>query len=247
MAITVTYNLVQGTGMEETRDGIKAQIAAYIKGIPADLSAWAKPYYALGSCGLPAINSAHPVVPELILRSRRVDGETSDGFRVVLVYEGDPVPLPNIEVGTNLVQISRSTDADGEPILVTSPTGDEQKGFISVLVPQTTWTKTRKEKNNPIAKSYRYGGKVNSGGWFGDPSADKGQWLCGPITGHSDDNGETYMVTYTFTYMADGWDQPIIYIDPATNAPPEGAEEIKPKHYKDIDFDGLQLQLDSLL
>ncbi len=52
----------------------------------------------------------------------------------------------------------------------------------------------------------------------GDPA---GVWLCAGIEGISNDNGLSYVITYSFHHRSDYWEQTVIYIDPNIGRPPK--------------------------
>lgn len=71
---------------------------------------------------------------------------------------------------------------------------------------------------NDLARIYV--GKTNETDWDVTPGDAPRTWICMGIEGISNDNGLTYIVTYTFQYRADKWDVMVIYLDPNTSRPP---------------------------
>jgi hypothetical protein len=114
---------------------------------------------------------------------------------------------------------------------------------------------TRRELSRPDARAQEYVGKVNSRKLFED--GDEKLWMCTRLDGTTDDNGESYNVTYEFqkaANSADGWRGFAYYTDPATGQLPEflgapgqgpeaGAGITTVELYDSIDFHQLNLRI----
>ncbi len=129
-----------------------------------------------------------------------------------------------VEVGASVIQVETNKNAAGNVMFVSFEDND-QGGFVSKFVPNTTISITRREFVSPGTKARNYVGKVNSSGWGLDSGAQARTWLCTGITGRSIDGGETYEVNYQFQYRAETWDETLVYIDPTTGRPPNGVSD----------------------
>lgn len=162
------------------------------------------------------------------------------------VFENVPseTTAPQSEVTTTLNQLVTNFDAFGNVLTVqhTFPLAEGepgppapvvQTGEVTKMVPTTTRNYMRREPKDPGDKAKIYVGKVGVAGLgnpllFGDPDR---YWLCTGLGGPSDDGGVSFNVTYSFQRaephsisgfdIAPGWDTVIVFIDPATDKPPE--------------------------
>ena len=127
----------------------------------------------------------------------------------------------------------------------------QQGGTVSVYLPQVSWSLSRQADLSPLDIAKTYTGKINSVPWNVDPSSSAFQWLCTSIIGNSDNDGQTYFVTYSFQFNDDPyWRGTVVYIDPetgrrhkdATDAAGAAPRSINyPEVYNDIDFNDLGL------
>lgn len=155
-----------------------------------------------------------------ILRSIIADAVAPDTVVCTLVYEVPSVRVaPNstlIEVGTRQVQRTTNKDAEGNTITV-EYNGDVRSVLISTTGTESYLICRRTEDTDPSTKSENYTDHTNSDTFRGRPP---GTWICNSITGVSQDGGNTYEVTYEFTYRATGWQENVVYIDSETGTPP---------------------------
>jgi len=90
---------------------------------------------------------------------------------------------------------------------------------------------SRTETENPAQRVRDYTGTLNDGSVvFGGVEWGRGLLLCESISATTDDEGNSYSVTYNFIYNPDGWDVTAIYTSD------DGIPEAR---YKDMDKDGL--------
>lgn len=124
-----------------------------------------------------------------------------------------------VDEGSTLTSFETCRDITGADMTVTHE-GKDQTVLVSKLVPTRTVSFTLLENANPGPKSELYVGKVNSVEWTYDPGSTARQWMCTGITGHSEDGGVTYRVTYSFEKHPWTWDTTQAYIDPITGRAP---------------------------
>lgn len=227
--MAVKLDIIEGSGIRQTRDGIEKLRVAFVTGLVGANSQ--REYEAINLC--PAINSGHPTIPGITLAERSGIAEGFDKVRVNLIYRtpsvdfsggtgpavGDPA---QIEVGATLQSITTQKDVAGVDLnLVYTITADDLKthpginyavgatvpfvATASIQAPQVFVRYRRRETVSPAENAKLYVGKINSVSVFGD--APK-MWLCTQLLGRSTDAGATYMVDYEFqrAYDANGWD-----------------------------------------
>ena len=258
MMVDITYDTIEGADGIETSVGWEVRRTLILEGITGTDPDMLKT--AVETPGVPALGDTLTGFENLYLRERRPSALGDGNVRIDLIYRhrdatsdpGDPsAGATTTEVGTSLQQQDRTTDFNGD-VMKTSytPTGgdpwEDRPVIAPVLKPHSTIVHTRTEGGSPGAASRDYVGKVNSGSWSLDPGALARTWLCTSITGHTEDNGVTYVTTYVFEYNEDTWDHVAVYIDPSTGGPPKdvavgngiGTFQI----YDEIGFNGMGLE-----
>lgn len=194
---------------------------------------------AVEANGMPAHLSSHPTVTNCRLEEF-IPRHVSPGVvEVRMVYrEKDEADAQNgtIETGATLVQQSVNENAYGE-LMTAAWLGDGsayqiQNGQVSVMFPQPTLVYSRREALDPGSNAELYVGAVNSVGWRLKPQAAAHTWLCTGIVGRTDDNMESYDVTYTFQKAADvDWRVTVVAKDPETGKVPsdigDGSSDIQ--------------------
>ena len=212
---------------------------------------------ALRVFGMPQIGDEHPFIADLELTNHTPSTVDDEVVEVRLRYtrrdeEGNK-EYARIDVGTSVSQDETNIDAaTGDAIKVTKQGStaprtaeEEQGGVVPIFVPKSSIVYRRRELGSPGAKSRLYVGKVNSGSFSLDPTAEVGNWLCTGITGPSIDGGKTYDVVYSFEYDANQWVARAFWIDPSTGKPSPDATEFDGwedfQIYETIDFGGLDL------
>lgn len=93
----------------------------------------------------------------------------------------------------------------------------EQVGIVTKQVPLIVARFSRQETDLPLAKILKFQGKVNASNFGG---GKKRTWLCTDISTNSEDNGQTFSISYEFTYNSDTWDPLVVFIDPDSDRPP---------------------------
>lgn len=195
------------------------------------------------------IGSSHPSRSTLYLSDFELLGISTEAVKVRLIYKEYPFGDGVIRVGATTSQVvsnvgllvNQTTSvpalgvsdmkvkytfpADYEGVNKEKYAGLEFETGVetSKLVPEQTIIITRQEiitggDLNNLARTFV--GATNSTDWNLVPEDDKRTWLCTGIEGISNDNGLTYIITYSFQYRKDKWDQVVIYIDPNTGRPP---------------------------
>lgn len=218
---------------------------------------------AIDKIDVPKIGDEHPSLNNLFVETLSPEsiGQTSVKLRIDYTPEpqtlDEPIPGSTV-VGTTLSSAPFNTDFEGNVLKVTyTPAGgveQSQGGIVEGLRPETTITTVRKEASSPALKSKQYVGKLNSGVFSLDLSAEPEEWMCTGIVGSSSDNGATWDVTYTFTYHdargtlleIPGWDAVVVWNDPSTGRPPgdwkdQAGSARRYQIYETIDFAGLNL------
>lgn len=125
-----------------------------------------------------------------------------------------------IQVGSSVTATKTAQDKDGNRITVTLD-GVDQVGEVDIQVPETIVIFERKEGASPRNKSVTYVGKVNST-TLGSGTYAVRTLLCLGIEGITQDDGETWQVTYRFQYRPDTWRATVYFIDPETDRPADG-------------------------
>ena len=226
---------------------------------------------ALEAATMPAIGDAHPSYDEVYLDYMTPESVGTGVVTIRLDYsqrlEADTPQAAKVQVGASLSSASTNVDYYGNPLLVAYDHDDGkgekvQTGTVEKLIPEITITATRIESSSPGLKAMQYVGKINSGVWSLDTAAEKASWLCTGIVGVTNDNGESWEVTYTFAYReiiwtgdevelnATGWFTQVAYDDPKTGRPPgdvldysgTAAQGVMTyREYGIINFNGLNL------
>ena len=195
------------------------------------------------------IGSAHPSRSTLYLSDFELAGISTEAVKVRLIYKEYPFGDRIIRVGAATSQVVTNrgflvNEANDQPantltdmqVKYTFPadyegvnaadyasnefeTGAEATRFT----PEQTITITRQEviTAQVISDMARdFVGRINASGWLIAPQDPAGVWLCTGIEGISNDNGLSYVVTYSFHHRSDFWEQTVIYIDPNNGRPP---------------------------
>ncbi len=211
------------------------------------------------------IGTPHPEVTNMELRNATASVVTGDVIQLRMEYRQRQFAAfstvqdeiqSRLQVGSTLSQEQVNTDVNGKLLIVSYNLKDEngdstgvrkqQTGTVAVLLPQSTITVNREELESPLDKSRRFTGKANNGGWLLDPAATARTWLCTGITGNTQDNGDTWDVTYSFQFDRDIWDATIVFRD-ETGQVPGDVEEKKLggggistyQMYKTVDFNSI--------
>jgi len=229
--MAVKLDIIDGNRGRITHDGWEFDRIATVTGLTGD--GHARLYEASTVAGMPQLYSVHPSVPFCYLMEKSVESIDSETVQFRLYYKSAQVQLDTIEIGGTLSQGETSKDVYGNRIEVgykypadyqlnTALQGQShwQGGTCTVLLPQHSIIKSRREFYNPSSIAKEYLGAVNSGPWSLDMTAAARTWLCTGIVGRSSDGERTYSVTYSFQYNADTWDLVARFLDPNTGKPP---------------------------
>jgi hypothetical protein len=195
-------------------------------------------FQAMNADGVPRRNAPHPAIPGAVVKDISCDsasGSSNTQFRVTVNYESgsgsnpnEPEQKPRVSLGSTATPVQTNQDIDGKIMKVSyqwpgdrgllGP--DEQPGTVEVQVPSTVINYTRLETESPLEKSLSFVGKVNRTSMLGQGERT---WLCTRIQGDSDDDGQTYTVSYEFQLKPEGrknWDAVVSYWDAENDAPP---------------------------
>lgn len=199
------------------------------------------------------IGSEHPDREGLYLSDFELAGIDPDAVKVRLVYKEYPfadqvrrVGATTSQVVTNRgyfinpdtgvpwpflsdMQVKYTFPADYEGVNKEKYAGKEfTTGAESTkLSPESTIVITRQVRigETELSRLARdFVGKVNKSGWLLAPDDPAYTWLCTGIEGISNDNGSSYVITYSFQYREDYWMQTVLYIDPNTGRPPSDVD-----------------------
>ena len=200
--------------------------------------------------GAITINTVHPYKSTAHLTDFEPMAISADTVTIRLVYKEYPFRDRVIRVGATTSQVVTNhgflvNEADDKPattltdmkVKYTFPADYEgvnkekyaSKEFetgaeASKFVLGNTIIVTRQEDISGAALNNKvrdFVGTINNAGWLLAPGDPAGVWLCAGIEGISNDNGLTYVVTYSFQYRADYWEITVVYIDPNTGRPPK--------------------------
>lgn len=224
--------VLRGTTLEHTADGYVVTEVWRVDGLTGD--ARGQQYAAEHTAGVPQEGDAHSHVPNIYASNIAAEHITQTAVQLTITFQprtGSSGSAPSeadpgiLEVGTALVQTTTELDNEGNQITLShtyttgekAGTTDPQGGSVEVQVPQGIVRITRREPTSPLTKSLQFTGTVNKFAWNGYPART---WLCLPIVGRTGDGGESYEVTYEFTYRSITWDSRPVYIDPDTGRRP---------------------------
>lgn len=224
------YKGDQAGSLTVTSAGITATKHGRASGIVGTGDAYLKE--VLDDAAMPSYGDQHPTITTIYLSDIRITPEDCGKASIQLTYTTPDLasaPVNDtgpglIEVGATVAEVDTEKDRAGTQITLShdfsSDRGVEtQGGVVRTYVPHATLRQTRKESANPGNKASTYVGKINSASIW---SRGAKTLLCTAINGTSDDNGETYTVTYEFQHNPDGWDATVVFIDPETGRPPDG-------------------------
>ncbi len=200
--------------------------------------------------GAITINTPHPYKATAYLTDFEPMAISADAVKIRLVYKEYPFGDRVIRVGATTSQVVTNrgflvNEADDKPattltdmkVKYTFPANYEGvnkekyagKTFetgveASRFTPNRTIVVTRQEVVtaqyiNDMADDFV--GRIGSSGWLLAPGDPAGVWLCAGIEGISNDNGLSYVITYSFQHRSDFWEQTVIYIDPNIGRPPK--------------------------
>jgi hypothetical protein len=245
---TIT-DIIDGASLSVDRQGITTTRVFIVEGLTG--SEHSRLQSALTADGIPSRGDAHPSSTSYRVDSLRVDpiDDSPSKARITVTYKPwlprrfvpDDTQDCDVQIGASLQEVESVYDYSGDPIIVTHNEID-QRGKVTKSVVILTLQLTRRETSNPRAKAQTYTGKVNYGTWLNDPPHS---WLCKSISGHSDDGGDSYMVTYEFQRQLPDWDVEVAWVDPATGEHPvDLVEDVGIKWvqiYESINFSGLNL------
>jgi hypothetical protein len=248
---TVKVDLVSESALNHTASGWHQTRVFMVEGLAGDPSMMH--YLALTAPGIPARLDQHPTIPVDNFKVRELEvtpyGGTSMKVRATYRKDYSSASASDLVIG-DPVQIetfgtleSTTTDVDKTGTTMTVDWTDSEGGThtsvaeLSVMVPRFGIRYTRRESGNPSSAAATYTGKVNSSTFAGKPART---WLCGSITGRSDDGGETSIVRYELFYNSDTWKGFWMPRDPYTN---ELLSDYRTGFYTypEIDLNGLGL------
>ncbi len=244
MSKLIAQDLIEGASIQRTRDGYTATRTFQVAGLSGD--AGVRMASALVADKIPQPGDKHPSVIGMTVSSvsATFQGPTLALVTVQYATEKAKDKQPNndpaqISVGATLQSTSTTNDFKKNIIQVKflSPaaltawqeslgSGDDppqpeatiQTGEVQVQIPCVVLRYTRREKMSPQKNAMAYVGKINSGTFAGQKEKT---WLCTRIDGTSNDNGKTFVVDYEFQFKENTWDSEVVYIDRATNYPPD--------------------------
>jgi hypothetical protein len=158
----------------------------------------------------------------------RVSVEAPDIFRVRSMLRQSEQPdgsagsaAPILEGTVALSQVETNVDKDGNPITV-SFGGVVQGGLVTVDVPLEAIRVSMTRTSPPTDTQKALVGKLNSGGWPGDPSAAARTWKLDELRYTTEDLGQSWQWDAVWSKRADGHDPLVAWIDPETGRPPDG-------------------------
>lgn len=201
----VTFNRAVGDGYSGTQSWI-------VEGLTGG-DALEKAYQALQAPELPKPGEFYPAYAlNTIVRNVSAKPMTNPTKAKVVVTVGRPEAQfrepdesapGTVFVGMTLQEFETAYNVDGQQIITTrevtdsdgNTTLEELPGTVSALFPVMVLGATRRESNTPADKARDHVGKLNSLYFGGE---DPGRWLCVRLEGDSEDDGETYDVTYEF-------------------------------------------------
>jgi len=262
MAITVTSDIMDRGGVEETSDGgMNITRAFLVEGV--DGNAAGRHVAALSASGIPQLYEVHPYSTGMFCLSRSVQPVKDSPMKFIVICAYKAIPpdqaqpqYAQISVGGSVQQEETNKDKDGKVIIIPAwkendnrvngnplRNFDPQPGTVNKQSPSITLSFRRKETKNPIQLAYDNVGYINSVDFYGFP---KETVLCTSIRGESQDGGSNYDVSYEFASNLNTWKAAVVHMDQATNLPNFLATEAnggikKFDIYKTKDFNALNL------
>jgi hypothetical protein len=241
-------DLVDGSAFAwSSTDGVTLNRAFIVTGIEGNASA--KSWLAANADGIPKQRDEHPDVIGSYVTNKTVNMKGAETAEVIVEYapfktgEGDE---DNAEQAYRTKRISGSVQSvdtnialdvvTGEEFIMNvsydwsdgkSPTGitpDVQAGTVRKEQALVVMEISQTENEDPFDKILEYQGTVNLLPWA---KGAHRTWLCREISSSTNDNGETFTVTYRFQYKSDNWLVWVAYIDDRTGKPPEDVGQRK--------------------
>ena len=170
--------------------------------------------------------------------------------------DGDPT-LAVMSVSTTLQEGDTQFDIEGARIKTELVDGEPVYGFVNSVMPTTSVRFERHEENSPGQKAINYVGSLNNAPVFNNDPART--WLCSEISGHSNNGGDSWVVSYGFlrsmkfkqvaggTIVLQPWDPTIVQLDDKGNPHPDATvsnDGIKTiRVHRATDWAGLNLDL----
>lgn len=254
MTTTLILDTLDQCQIQHNTNGMEVSRGGVIKNVPINsVCPGTTMFDALNLNNMPKIGDEFPNTMSagglsyLRLVHRRVKSISQKDYRIELVYRN---VQSQIRIGTSLLQVQTNKDYNGDLILATHGTDEDQVATVSKLVPTTTVTISRQEYTNPFSKIQTYNGTMNSGTWQLPDLVNGGyfnidgtakRWLITSIQADSTDTGLSWDISYTFQYTVGGWDQYYAWIDPKTNRPPTDVTVQYAQIYTTTNYNSLAL------
>lgn len=257
----ISMHKLGGDVITHSKDGYTYKQIAQIEELTGDVDR--RLFDAENFHELPALFSAHPVIPRIFLKNKQ--GSFEKGSQSVALVtlnwgpkeEGEDEDEDNPTFATLAIINSTTTkksnlDKNGNDITVsyneeritsggTVGTVVEQSGVYQRQVNQMTIRAKRRESVNAVAVALKYDEAINSTTFAGFPAGT----FYATVSAEKVLSGAEYDITYEFRRNRDGWDPTVFASDPATNAPlPDllKGQGIKtPEVYERLDFNQLGL------
>jgi hypothetical protein len=244
MAITVTEDLIRGSGMRITLDGATDERVFLVEGLPQ-----ADPDFVRGIAVGEVrnqkgvwIGTQHRGDPDLLvtnITTTPFGGNSREKMFVNAEYR--PIGAVTVRINGNVVRDTTRFDVDGEvlkvryvsniqqrPFYGDTNQGDEELKEEPILLPGLTLEFDRAELEDPSNKSILYPGSINDFDWQGQQSD---QWLCTDISSIATfiaNEIPLWRVHYAFQFIGNGnndnvlntYNPVLFYVDRHTRRPP---------------------------
>lgn len=236
---TVKPLLIDGSSIRQSADGYVVTEKIKVEAVGG--TAIARQFAALNNASVPAIGSAHSVVPGVRVTERSIEHLGADHAHVRVTWQTPtggtsqtPSDPPVWEIDATIETTTAQKDRDGITMVVgyTYPAdykavprlagikADDQ--VVTAEFPQASFALRIQQAENRtvIAVSddaAAHVGTVNSGAFLGKSPRT---WLCTRIQASNPTNLVPTDVTYEFIYNPLSWDIEGIFVDPFIGRPP---------------------------
>lgn len=260
MAVEVIADVIDGTSLTETKDGVEANRIFIVSGLQGNQSQ--KLFNALTAPGIPQIGDFHPFIPDVQVIDKNVEAIGTEKVMVDINYRipsadeaslnlGEPY---DVQIGSTAQTVVTQKDRLGNQLLLTHTfestdsngnlveTTQTIVGEAEIQIPFVTVSWKTRVDNSGLEDAKCCVGRVNATPLFGDPARF---WLFQGLDSFTEDNGLTFILTFQLQRNPDTWNTELAFIDPNTNAPAEGLVDgvglRQFEIYKEFTFVGITL------
>lgn len=236
---------IEDASLTLDESGGSLTLAHILDGLPEDADALL--WTAVNDPRIPRYGQPHPVVPGIRVTNITATQLDKNKARVAVTYSrpqpdqdtpyepdtgsaADPEGRGTFSMSATITDEDTQRALDGTPLLVeytgtlvdedgndVEVASDPQVATVTVGRPMAVLTFTRREIASPINYAFLLVGAINSTQLGEFPPLTL---LCTRIDSNTDDDGQSFNVSYEFQYNRSRWLALVSYIDKETGAPP---------------------------